>query len=661
MSEIPKSLGKDTIVHRNGDTDDIIAVILLAEQRYQSYGKEFAKWATANFEPTKVGLGKLWEYVHHEIEYKVDPAGKQYIKTPPALAEMRVGDCKSKTLFVNAVLRSLGIDYKIRFTSYQIMDSTPKHVYTIADLDGQKIVLDTVHTSFNKEVGYSHKKDYAMPDIHLIEGLENASCTPQLDAVQQAYMEGKSEAAKRVEEIRQKQEYIPIFEPVDFHKLNEGQANLQLLEREIKIIMQMQPEKAAGAEKMLNLLHQASRKGDFCITGDVAPEMYRYAAAIERAATLKRRANSFGTATKLANALRKKGTFVCPGNPSIGSTFQYPGRICLNHVWKRKDANGNITQTFSQQADGTCTDGVNLMGNLLDNVTPDPYNYTQAQWEELRRNTKFHYGIDTPYAVSFADYGIQVDNIQRLAAVRGNITSQQGNSYVVNNKSQYEALMIDLNENSGVTSNWVNETFSTKAGQGSVGSGMLYNFAGQIPLAAVSGFLPVSNLPTQVQVKKAIQDAYMGSCQSFSGVSEANMKQLARQGVLFDNAEQPEDTIAQLYRISQGDTSGLGIGILDPATITLLVTLAVKIIAGIIAAAASSATRAADGAADASILDATLAASNQFRPPGLENGASDSDFPLEADKEKDSDSTNSLLLPLAVAAAGVAYAMNSED
>jgi hypothetical protein len=92
----------------------------------------------------------------------------QWIKTPARLLADRVGDCKSFTIFVISVLERLNVKYKIRFTSYDPDDPTPTHVYPIALLGNEEIIIDTVWTHFDSEKPYSFKKDYNMSKIYAL-------------------------------------------------------------------------------------------------------------------------------------------------------------------------------------------------------------------------------------------------------------------------------------------------------------------------------------------------------------------------------------------------------------------------------------------------------------------------------------------------------------
>jgi len=159
---IPAPNGIVEIVTKIGNTQDIIEAILQSDENYNSadfctFAQQFSSthWKIKN---TMHGLYNLWYFVRYRIHYKEDPAGYQFIQTPSALWRRGIGDCKSKTLFITAVLRCIGIPYKIRFSSYGTKDV--KHVYPVAIVNGKSVVLDAVWTKFATQAPYSYIVDY---------------------------------------------------------------------------------------------------------------------------------------------------------------------------------------------------------------------------------------------------------------------------------------------------------------------------------------------------------------------------------------------------------------------------------------------------------------------------------------------------------------------
>ena len=158
---------KSKLVFANGDTDDIVKVELETIKESSGQTRNFAKQFTADRE----GMRAIFDYVKNGIKYKEDPSGIQWVKTPARLYADKVGDCKSFTIFIASILYNLGLDYKIRFVSYD-RDKIVSHVYPIAIMpDGTETIIDAVWGTFDSEKRYTFKKDYTMTQIFKLSGV----------------------------------------------------------------------------------------------------------------------------------------------------------------------------------------------------------------------------------------------------------------------------------------------------------------------------------------------------------------------------------------------------------------------------------------------------------------------------------------------------------
>ena len=655
---IPEAKGKTTVFYKNGNTDDIIRVIMIGERRFESYGKEFCEWANTYFEPTKSSLKDLWKYVRKEITYKVDPAGKQLIKTPPALASIGKGDCKSKTLFVNAVLRCLDIPYKIRFVSYT-NDPKPKHVYTVANLNGEQIIIDTVYRYYNKEAKPSHIKDIDMAEISLIEGIPMAQ---DLTAIQnkmftassgaptlyeEAYYKGKEQASKEREVIKQKQAYMPKFEPIKFEKMTDGQASLQLLKRELETLMVMKPEMKRSCEKGLNMLNKAI-KGNYCVTGVIDECLFKYAEKIKEARVRIRKATSFGLATKRINQLRKVAGYKCIPKNAIGNGGF---RRCLNMLWYGKNPNNQqyeslLTEDQYGFCNGSTTDIFNLAGTPTATAQPSLFQYF------------YQYGVNTPYRATFQDFGVTAKNTINNLMANGVVHHPWGDgSYWFNSQQDYDLTLETLNQASGVTARWLDRTFENNS-DGTVGSTVLYSFSDTIG-ASINGTVPIYNLPTQVQIKKALQDSYVNACVGFSGVSKSNVKQMASNGIMYDTGgKTPSDLLNSLWRLNTGGGSSIG----EPTTIAAIVTAIVTLLSVVVKAAIAGSKTAEKRRVESGNIDQTLRDQNNMTPPGQGQTANENDWMpprLKNDNQNGKENQNRLLL--GAAAMGALYVATKDN
>ena len=168
--------------YKNGNTADIMKVLIKTLHTDISKDVEcFSK----NFSLTKHSMRDLWSFAKFKIVYKRDPKGYQFIQTPSRLynSGKGVGDCKSKTVFIVAVLQNLGLvlgeSIKIRFAGYEKLRKGEKpqahqltHVYPLAKINNEWVIIDSVWSYFNSEQKPQYKQDY--PSMSKIEGVEIA-------------------------------------------------------------------------------------------------------------------------------------------------------------------------------------------------------------------------------------------------------------------------------------------------------------------------------------------------------------------------------------------------------------------------------------------------------------------------------------------------------
>lgn len=123
----------------------------------------------------------IFEFLVKNITYKVDPSGKQWIRTPGRLLLDGTGDCKSYSILTASVLTCLGIPCVMRFVSYD--NGEYSHVYVVAfDEQGREITIDAVACvqlgkAFNKEITYVKKRDMRGTEISRLSGIGN----PEVD------------------------------------------------------------------------------------------------------------------------------------------------------------------------------------------------------------------------------------------------------------------------------------------------------------------------------------------------------------------------------------------------------------------------------------------------------------------------------------------------
>ena len=181
MTMKTEAKNKKRIVNPKGYTMDIVnAVCDCYDRNRQTVPEElFALCRDMGNTSPKDVCAFIFEWVDDNIEYKVDPSGEQWIKTPARLISDGVGDCKSFSILICSFLTEYGIDNCFRFVSYKGKDYT--HVYPVAIIEGVEIPLDVVAfkqrgIEIGNELKYNKKYDRMNPTkIYELSGVGGMS------------------------------------------------------------------------------------------------------------------------------------------------------------------------------------------------------------------------------------------------------------------------------------------------------------------------------------------------------------------------------------------------------------------------------------------------------------------------------------------------------
>lgn len=141
----------------DGDTDDIIKVILFADERSEPLTSDFARKLQGR--NTQDTLYNIWHFVRHEIQYVADRPGHEKVKSPSRLWADGQGDCKSFSIFTGSVLKNLKIPFSYRFVAWEDGEEVTR-VYVVAHTRKGDVLLDSVHTTFDEEAPFYIAYDY---------------------------------------------------------------------------------------------------------------------------------------------------------------------------------------------------------------------------------------------------------------------------------------------------------------------------------------------------------------------------------------------------------------------------------------------------------------------------------------------------------------------
>ncbi|MEM1323654.1 MAG: transglutaminase domain-containing protein [Bacteroidota bacterium] len=120
--------------------------------------KEFAPFLRGSND--RATLKNVWRFVRENIRYVRDPEHEEVVKTPGCTLSEGKADCKSMTVLVGSILRALGYDFVYRVAFYDKRTPQQGHIYSVVHLDGEVIVVDPVHDTFDEELHAWKFNDY---------------------------------------------------------------------------------------------------------------------------------------------------------------------------------------------------------------------------------------------------------------------------------------------------------------------------------------------------------------------------------------------------------------------------------------------------------------------------------------------------------------------
>ena len=123
--------------------------------------EESAKFISSKFKGNTALLTcfNVYDYCRKNLKYKKESANLQTAKTLPMILNTKNlgNDCKHYTTFCCSVLRALGIRTQMRLISQNFYDSDPNHIYCVALINGNEIIVDPCIKVFNSEAPYKYK------------------------------------------------------------------------------------------------------------------------------------------------------------------------------------------------------------------------------------------------------------------------------------------------------------------------------------------------------------------------------------------------------------------------------------------------------------------------------------------------------------------------
>ena len=171
---------KDKVIMDDGEVKDTLRIIESVVWKYLDDTKKLAGLLKqSSLDET---LKAIWEFLYHNIQYKLDKPGMEELRRPVrSWYDRKSGiDCDCFSIFCSSILCTLGIPHRFRVTRY----SQPhwQHIYVIvpmtADSDNYYTV-DAVLGKYNYEKPFTEKMDYDMSlngiKVAVLSGVDDIS------------------------------------------------------------------------------------------------------------------------------------------------------------------------------------------------------------------------------------------------------------------------------------------------------------------------------------------------------------------------------------------------------------------------------------------------------------------------------------------------------
>lgn len=156
----PTPMGENVLLKNNAILEDTLDLMHKAIAQTLEDTVSLAALLEAK-DPRKT-CQNIWNFCFQNIQYKEDEQGTEQVRRPARSwwDRKRGVDCDCLSVFIGSILTNLNIPFSLRLTRYKKPHF--EHVYPIAHLNDQDIIIDAVVHGFNREVPYTEKKDIDM-------------------------------------------------------------------------------------------------------------------------------------------------------------------------------------------------------------------------------------------------------------------------------------------------------------------------------------------------------------------------------------------------------------------------------------------------------------------------------------------------------------------
>ncbi|AXH77165.1 MAG: hypothetical protein [Bacteriophage sp.] len=176
LSKLSPYTNNKSVLIQNQTVGDIKKGLLQWHKKYQSEYDKIAPYFKGD--SIEESAQNVFDFLKLYVDYNIESENEQTLRSPAAILApgKTVGaDCKNYSLFTAGILDSISrntdqhIPLALRFASYDLFSSIPKHVFTVINPGTRhEIWVDPVLSYLNEKKEPSHYSDKKINDMSLI-------------------------------------------------------------------------------------------------------------------------------------------------------------------------------------------------------------------------------------------------------------------------------------------------------------------------------------------------------------------------------------------------------------------------------------------------------------------------------------------------------------
>ena len=150
---------KNTFITRYQTTGDIAGAIIKAINDSKISAQTLAPYFKSNDKYKSCKL--IFLFCKNLLPYKMESANSQTARTLNRILQdnKKGGDCKHYATISASLCKALNIPCYLRLIVQKQGTNQPNHIYTVAKINGDEVIIDAVLKKFDTEARYNKKYD----------------------------------------------------------------------------------------------------------------------------------------------------------------------------------------------------------------------------------------------------------------------------------------------------------------------------------------------------------------------------------------------------------------------------------------------------------------------------------------------------------------------